>query len=111
MIIDEPKKSDGAIAGQGPDLDEILTPDLREVLGNLALNTENHADLSTALEETGRTLAFLVKRHPEFNGAGGELRAKIAQLQDLHSGVSKEVMRYSHAYEDAVVTAGKLEHE
>ena len=96
---------------QGQDLDEILTPDLRELLGDLALNVANHADLSTTLEETDRTLAFLVERHPEFSGATSELRAKIAQLQNLHSGVSTEVMRYSHAYEDAVVAQASQERE
>lgn len=107
----EPERSNRPMVDRGQDLDEILTPETRETLSDLALLSEKHAELSAALVEADRTMSLLVERHPEFNGPSSELRVKMTQLHDLQSDLAKRVMRFSHAYEDAVVAAGKPNRE
>ncbi len=110
-MVDEPERNDRSAARQGQTVDETLTPEIREVLGNLALNAEAHVEISEALAGTHRMLSAMVKRHPEFDGTAGELRAKLAQLQDLHNEAGKEVIRYSHVYEDATMAGATLNEE
>ncbi len=109
--VGEPERNNTPNSCQGQGVDDALTPEIREVLGNLALNAETHVELGEALAEANRMLTALVERHPEFDGSAAELRAKLAQLQDLHSEAGKEVMRYSHAYEDATMAGAKLNKE
>jgi len=88
--------------------DEILTPAMRQLLGNLALNVQTHTELADAFKEIGRTMDLLVERHPEFAGPAAELRAKMAQLQDLHGWMGIKVMRYSNDYEDSVTAKSSV---
>lgn len=104
-MIGEPERNGRPNTNQGQAVDETLTPEIGEILGNLALNVQTHTELGDALAEANTMLASVVKRHLEFDGPAAELRAKLAQLQDLHSELAKEVMRYSHTYEDVAVGA------
>lgn len=110
-MVNEPARNDRSATREGLAVDEALTPEIREVLGNLALNAETHVEVGDALAEADSMLASVVKRHPEFDGPAAELRAKLAQLQNLHNEAGEEVMRYSHAYEDATMAGAKLNKE
>lgn len=110
-MVGEPERNDTPATHEGQAVDETLSPEIGEILGNLALNVQTHTDLGDALAEANGMLASVVKRHPEFDGPAAELRAKLAQLQDLHNEAGKEVMRYSHAYEDATMAGAKLNQE
>lgn len=108
---DKPNGNDGPSMNSHEASDDGLTLEIREVLGNLALNAETHVEVSEVLAETNRMLTAVVERHPEFDGSACELRAKLAKLQDLHQEAGREVMRYSHAHEDATVAHAKLKGE
>lgn len=108
-VVGEPNRNDRCNANRGRAVDATLTPETRETLGNLALNVQTHTELGDALAEADNMLTSVIKRHPEFDGPAAELRAKLAQLRDLHNEAGKEVMRYSHAYEDVMASAPGLD--
>ncbi len=80
---------------------EEFTAGIGEKLGDLALLSEQHTDLSVALGQAHEMLASLVERHPEFRGTSRELLAKLEHLEHLQASLGTEVMKYSHLYEDA----------
>ena len=108
-MVNEPERNKTSNSCQGQAAEEALTPEIRAVLGNLALNVQTHTEFGDALAEANRTLGSLLERHPELEGPSRELRAKVAQLQGLHSELAKEVMRYSHAFEDVMVSGPGLD--
>lgn len=110
-VVGKPNRNDRCNANRGRAVDATLTPETRETLGNLEINVQTHTELGDALAEADNMLTSVVKRHPEFDGPAAELRAKLAQLRDLHDEAGKEVMRHSHAYEDATVAGAKLNRE
>ncbi len=104
----EPERNSTPDSCQGHSADEVLTPETRDILGTLALHAQTHSELGEALAETDSMLSSVVERHPEFVGPVAELRAKIAQLQDLHNSAGRRVMRHSHAYEEAIMAGAEL---
>jgi len=85
---------------------EEFTAGIDEKLGDLAILSERHTDLSIALGQAREMLISLVKQHPEFQGASIELQVKLNQLERQLAALGRKVMRYSHLYEDAAVAAG-----
>ncbi len=104
-MISEFGKDDIRSVNQGQTHDATLTPEVRNVLGDLALNSGTHVELSHALGEVRRMLTSLVKRHPEFRPASSELLARMDHFEHLEATLATEVMKYSHRYEDAAVPA------
>lgn len=98
----EPECEDSSIIGGDRTSDETLTPADRDRLGELALFSEECIELGDSLEEASRTMGVLVERHPRFDGSSEELQVKMTQLHQLVKELGKEVMRFSHAYEDTV---------
>lgn len=107
-IAGKPERDDTSATGEDRAEDEALTREVREVLGNLALNAETHIELGEAFAGANRTLTVLVERHPEFEGPSSELRAKMTQLENRLARLGGDVMRYSLAYEDATMAGAKL---
>ena len=86
--------------------DEVLTLKDRELLGDLALRSECFAETSDALLEASQELASLVRRCPEFEQqAFSRLCANMRQLSDAEGELGKEVMRFSHLWEDEMEAA------
>lgn len=93
---------DRSIIDRARSTDETLSPEDRNRLGDLALLSQNHLGLGDSLAKAGRTMEMLVERHPEFDGSAEEMRVMVTQLHELMKELGKEVMRFSHVYEDTV---------
>ena len=95
-MADEPERDDRATADQGRVLDEILTPDARKKLGDVALLSEKQVEHSDDFSKASPMLAAMVGRYPEFEAASREFLAKMAHLRDFHGELARQVMRHSH---------------
>ncbi len=101
----EPVSDDKSIIDGGRATDETLTLDDRDRLGDLALFSEGCINLGDSLGEASRTMGVLVERQPEFNGPCVELLVKMRQLHGLVKELGREVICFSHMYEDTVTGA------
>lgn len=106
-MIGDSQQEDESTAGQGQGCDACLTRESRETLANLAVASEAHVEIGDTLRRASRMLGMLAERTSEFGKPSSELCAKMMQLQHLHKELGGQIMRFSHAYEDAVVAAGK----
>jgi len=89
--------------GQNALLQELLSPTLNEKLASLALRAEEGADRAEELEQAGRFLDRYTAEQSDLGATARLLRAKVEQLRELHSQLSRQVMRHSHLLEDAAM--------
>lgn len=101
-MIGEPGSNGKSIIDGGDTMNTTLLPRDYSRLGDLALLSENHLEISESLTEAIRMLTLIVERHPQFDGAFRELHTKMSLLQTLQAELGTTVMHFSHRYEETV---------